>query len=249
MANISYQLYCSRNFGPLDATCKMLADAGYSAVEGYGGLFADVDALKAALDGAGLAMPTSHIGLDLIIGDPDRTIEIAKTLGIGAVYAPFVGGVDRPTDEAGWSSFWAKLAEAAKPLRDAGIDVGWHNHDFEFQPLSSGAMPMELLDSAEVSIELDLGWVKRAGQDPVQWIQRLGPKLSAAHIKDLAPEGENADEDGWADVGHGTFDWSSTHAALKAAGVARYVIEHDNPSDDARFAQRSLAGINAVIGA
>ena len=34
---IAYQLYSSRNFPPLDATMKMLAGLGYTAVEGFGG--------------------------------------------------------------------------------------------------------------------------------------------------------------------------------------------------------------------
>ena len=54
MKTISYQLYSSRNAGPLAETLRMLKAAGYGAVEGYGGLYGDVPALKAALDAAGL---------------------------------------------------------------------------------------------------------------------------------------------------------------------------------------------------
>ena len=54
--SISYQLYCSRNFPPLADTLAMLSKAGFTEVEGYGGLYGDVPALKAALDAAGLRM-------------------------------------------------------------------------------------------------------------------------------------------------------------------------------------------------
>ena len=37
----SYQLYSSRNYGPLPATLKMLAEVGYKDTEGFGGLYSD----------------------------------------------------------------------------------------------------------------------------------------------------------------------------------------------------------------
>ena len=58
---IAYQLYCSRNFPPLDATLAMLADAGYGAVETYGGLYDDLDALRAGLDRHGLPRPQLNV--------------------------------------------------------------------------------------------------------------------------------------------------------------------------------------------
>lgn len=245
MPNISYQLYCSRNFPPLADTLSMLSEAGYKDVEGFGGLFGDLDALRAGMDATGITMPTSHVGLDMLENEPDRAIEIAQMLGVKAMFVPHIGPDLRATDPAGWVAFGTRLAEAGKPLRDAGLTFGWHNHDFEFDAVGDGEMPLDLLLSAsdDLALELDLGWVQRAGQDPVVWINRYADRLAAVHVKDIAPAGEAADEDGWADVGHGTMDWAAIHAALGAAGCNRYVIEHDNPSDDARFATRSINSI------
>ena len=65
----------------------------------------------------------------------------------------------------------------------------------------------------------------------------MGDRITAVHVKDIAPAGENADEDGWADVGQGTVDWKGLMAALKEQTKAKYfVMEHDNPKDDKRFA-------------
>ena len=107
-------------------------------------------------------------------------------------------------------------------------------------------MPLDLIAAADenLMLELDLGWVRVAGLDPVGWINKYAGRIAAAHIKDIAPDGECTDEDGWADVGHGIMDWAAIHSALQSAGVGHYVVEHDNPADDARFAQRSLATIN-----
>lgn len=245
MMDISYQLYCSRNFPPLAETCKMLADAGYRYVEGYGGLFDDVDGLKAALDANGLQMSSSHIGLDMVESDIAKVLEIAKTLRIQKAFVPFVMPDARPTDDDGWRVFGQNLAEVGKPLKDAGLAFGWHNHDFEFVATESGAMPMDLIAEADIDIELDLGWVARAGLDPVEWIHKYGNRIKAVHVKDIAPVGDAADEDGWADVGHGTLDWGSIHAALQAHGIDHYVVEHDNPNDHHRLATRAIASISA----
>ena len=45
----SYQLYSSRNFPPLGDTLAMLSSAGYTAVEGFGGLYDEAAGLAAAL--------------------------------------------------------------------------------------------------------------------------------------------------------------------------------------------------------
>ena len=82
MKRLSYQLYSSRNFGPLSATLGKLAALGYENVEGYGALYAqlaDLSGLKALLDENGLKMPSGHFGLDMVKSDPDRVISIADS--------------------------------------------------------------------------------------------------------------------------------------------------------------------------
>ena len=247
MTALSYQLYCSRNFPPLDATLSMLAEVGFTQVEGFGGLYGDEDALAASLDKAGLKMTSGHFNLDMIENDPSRALAIAKRLGVSKIYVPFVMPNARPSDAAGWAAFGKRLGEAAKPIVDAGHTFGWHNHEFEMIDLGGGDRPLDLIaqGSDDITLELDLAWVKRGGQDPVAWIQKYAGRISAVHVKDIAPAGECKDEDGWADVGHGTMDWAAIIPALRAAGVDHWVAEHDNPKDDRRFATRSLASMKS----
>jgi sugar phosphate isomerase/epimerase len=244
--SISYQLYCSRNFPPLDATLAMLAKAGYTEVEGYGGLYGDVPALQASLDKAGLTMTTGHFGMDMVEGDAAATIATARALGMKKVFVPYVMPDQRPTDAAGWAAFGARLARIGKPVQDAGFDFGWHNHDFELLDLGGGETPLDLIAAAGVDLELDLGWVRVAGHDPIAWIAKYGSRIKAVHVKDIAPDGQNRDEDGWADVGYGITDWVAIKAALDTAGISHMVVEHDNPNDHTRFATRSLATLKAL---
>lgn len=247
MTDFSYQLYCSRNFPPLSRTLKMVAAAGYRNVEGYGALYADpakVAELKEHLAANGLRMPTGHFGLDMLENDPGRVLEIAKAVGIETIYCPHIAADQRPDSGAGWLDFGRRLQEAGTPYRDAGLGFGWHNHDFEVRRTADGALPLTAIfeGGPDLEWEADIAWLIRGGADPMEWIHALGKRITAVHVKDIAPAGENADEDGWADVGHGTVDWQALMTTLKERSNARYyVMEHDNPKDDRRFAERSLA--------
>ncbi len=253
MTDFSYQLYSSRNFPPLGDTLKMLAETGYTQVEGFGGLYPDLSsakALRAALDQAGLAMPTGHIAWGDIESDPDGSIEIARTLGFHTVVLPFLNPDDRPTDAAGWAAKGEALARIAAPIMASGLGVAWHNHAFEFEPLPTGEFPQDLLLAADdtIQMELDLGWVERAGQDPMAWLTKYSDRLASVHLKDVAEDGANDAEDGWADVGHGRMDYAELLAAAKTTTAKVFIVEHDNPSDHNRFALRSLASLLSYGG-
>jgi sugar phosphate isomerase/epimerase len=242
MTSFSYQLYSSREFPPLEDTFAMLRGLGYEQVEGFGGVYGDPAALKAALDRNGLRMTSGHFSLDMLENEPDKVLEIARAAGMKAIFCPHIGPDQRPNTAAGWSEFGRRLAKAGEPYVKAGYIFGWHNHDFELRPLADGSVPLALmLDAAPgLAWEGDIAWVVRGGADPLDWIERYGDRLVAVHVKDIAPNGEKADEDGWEDVGHGTMPWKSIWAALKSTPAKIYVMEHDKPNDHERFARRSI---------
>lgn len=245
MTDFSYQLYSSRNFTPLSKTFAMLSDLGYTSVEGYGGLYASkaiIDGLVTDLADSGLSMPTAHMDLDLVESRPDHVIETARALGIKSIYAPHLAAEERPANAVGWHAFGKRLQDAGKPLCDSGIAFGWHNHDFEFKALPTGELPIDLMFEAGPLLhwEADIAWIVRGGKNPLEYIEKYADRLTSAHIKDIAPEGEKIDEDGWADVGQGTMDWPAIMAALRDTKAETFVMEHDNPNDDRRFAERSI---------
>lgn len=246
----SYQLYSSRNYPPLGNTLKMIAEAGYEGAEGFGGLYADEAGLAALAEGLRanrLKMRSGHFGLDQVEQTPDWAVKVAKTLGMETVIVPWIHPDLRPKDAGGWRALGARLQQAGAPIRAEGLNFGWHNHDFEFVKTPEGVIPQDALfeGGPDLKWEMDVAWVVRGGADPLAWIDAHKHRLVAAHVKDIAPKGENLAEDGWADVGHGTVDWKTIMAALRAAGVSNFVMEHDNPSDDARFARRALASVKS----
>jgi sugar phosphate isomerase/epimerase len=243
MTDFSYQLYSSRNFPPLEATLKMLAEAGYKEVEGFGGVYADPKAVRKQLDGNGLKMTSGHFSLDLLENESAKAIDIAGTLGMKAVYCPHIMPDQRPTDAAGWKKFGQRLEKAGEKIVKAGYVFGWHNHDFEFKKLPGGETPQQLIFEGGPSLkwEADIAWVVRGGADPIEWIEKFADRTTAVHVKDIAKAGTKTDEDGWDDVGHGTMDWKAIWKALKKTPAKTFVMEHDKPSDDKRFATRSIA--------
>ena len=252
MQTVSFQLYSARNFPPLSDVLKTVAAAGYTQVEGYGALSASLDdaaiaALKDDLEANGLTMPTAHFSLDMLEADPERALQIAGVLGIKAIYCPHIGADQRPTDAAGWQAFGERLQAAAKPFVDAGILFGWHNHDFEVVKLADGSIPLDHIFAGgpDLSFEADIAWIIRGGADPFEAVQKYGSRITAVHVKDIAPAGENTDEDGWADVGFGTVDWSGLFKALASTPAQYFVVEHDNPKDFKQTAERSIASVKS----
>ena len=239
----SFQLYSARNLSPVTSILPKLKSLGYAQVEGYGGLFDDVDVLGAALKASGLTMPSAHFSLDML-KDTDTAMKTAERLGITTLICPAIDKDDRSQDEPAWVALAETLAGLAETYQKAGFAFGWHNHDFEFKPVASGKMPLEIiLDMAPGLIwECDVAWVVRGNHDPLAWLQRYASRVAAIHVKDIAPKGDCLDEDGWADVGQGVIDWKRIMGFVTdktKAGL--FVMEHDNPSDVERFATRSIA--------
>jgi len=243
MTELSFQLFSARNYPNLTEFLGKLAQLGYRQVEGFGGLYADAAGLAATLKSNGLAMPTGHFGLDQL-KDTSGALRIAEMLGMKRIYCPFIMPDQRSADDSGWVQLAETLAGLGEVFTKEGYGFGWHNHDFEFAPTTSGRLPMDIIleTASKIEWECDVAWVVRGKADPIAWFDRYGDRISAVHVKDIAPAGQNVDEDGWADVGHGVLDWNNLIGKVTAKTKAQYfVAEHDKPSDELRFASRSIA--------
>lgn len=248
MTKLGFQLYGARDFQPFSNVFRKLAASGYTEVEGYGLLYDDMDEaglarLRSDLQQIGLTMPIGHFSLDMLENDSERVLEIAGALEMDSIFCPFLPPEERPDTAQGWRQFGARVEAAGAPVRDAGLTFGWHNHNYEFGVLPDGTMPMKHLMEGGPSLawEADLAWVIRGGGDPYFWIEYLKERITAVHVKDIAEDGENEDEDGWADLGRGTVDWPGLMRVLQSMPIKHYVLEHDHPNDVDRFISVSAA--------
>jgi sugar phosphate isomerase/epimerase len=238
---LSIQLYSARSIAPLEAQFALVASLGYTMVEPWGGLFNEPDMLKRLLDLHSVTAPSAHVGLDRLRADAAATAKLCKGLGIETIFAPAPPPGEREGGEEEWRSIGRELNEIDKVVTGEGLRFGWHNHHWEYGKTDGGKTFLECLfeEAPGLVWQADLAWIVRGGGDPVAEIEKHAQRLVACHIKDLAPSGECADEDGWADPGHGIMDWPTLRAAMRAAGVSLFVAEHDKPNDVARFARRA----------
>lgn len=245
MTDFSYQLYSSRNFHSLSETLKMIAELGYKQVEGYGGLYENNEALqelKNSLEANKLRMTTGHFSMEMVSDESSMVREIASTLNMQVIIVPYLPEQDRPTNAADWRSFGKRLVSVGEKFWSKGLDFGWHNHDFEFIALETGEMPIDLILEADnrLAFEFDIAWCVKANEDPLTWIEKYSDRIIAAHLKDIAAEGDCIDEDGWADLGEGIMNWSAIWKNLNKTNTKYFIMEHDNPNDEQRFAERSI---------
>ena len=255
MKEISFQLYSARNI-PLADALKIISSSGYTSVEAYRDNVADIGVFQTLLSDHGLHCSSIHIGRDELRDNMSHVLDLSARLGVEQVVCPYLLLEDRPQDKAGWQQMAEELAAYATQVNAQGLTFAWHNHDFEFVKTSDGALPIRvLLDTAtDMQWEIDLGWIQRASENPESWLRTYRDRVSAVHLKDVAAStdreadastnGNTDDEDGWADVGHGVMDWRAIAVELNLIDNPLYVVEHDNPSDVERFAERSIATIN-----
>ncbi len=248
MKDISFQLYSARNT-PLADALKIVASSGYTGVEAYRDNVADPALFQSLLIDNGLKCTSIHVGRNELRDNMAQALDTAARLSVQQIVCPYLLPEERPQDEAGWQALAHELAGYAEQINAQGLPFAWHNHDFEFEKTADGVLPMRvLLDSAtDMQWEIDLGWIQRASESPDSWLRTYGDRVSSVHLKDVAASGECADEDGWADVGHGVMAWDAIANELKSLDTDLYIVEHDNPSDLKRFAQRSIATFNSWI--
>lgn len=245
--NIGIQLYTLRNQikADLPGTIAAVAAAGYRQVEPYG--FPDATALdlvKAARDN-GMEVNSSHFAWESVT-DPDKPgtapfAEIlgkAKDAGLSHLVIPYLHADTRKTADD-----YRRIAErcnaAAALAKEAGIQLAYHNHQFEFQPLEGGGTGFEAFAETfapEMKFELDVFWVKVGGVDPVELLGRLKGRVSQVHLKDLKagialPEFGKLPEDAFKELGQGVIAMEPIIEVAAAAGVVHAHVEQDQSPD------------------
>lgn len=239
---LSIQLYSLRKYGDLDRSLDLVSSVGFKLVEPVMYHYDTADQTRAALDARGLKAPSGHFSLDAVADRTGWVVDVAHTIGIEQVIVPAVAPDLRGGTAADWQRTADGMAAAAPQLAEAGLTLAYHNHDWDFRTLDDGRTPMDvLLTSPGIKWQADVAWIARAGADIDAWFKKYEDRLISCHVKDIAPEGENLDEDGWCDVGDGIMDWAQLWKRCRATPAGFMVLEHDNPKHFERFVERSFA--------
>ena len=249
---IGLQLYTVRDFMSKDpaGTLARVASIGFTSVEGatYTGTqnFYGMDATSfaALLKQYNLIMPSAHyrLGEDLMNGKPmrgtilndwQRAVDDAAAVGVKYMVCAWLSETER-----GNLDHYQKVAEhlnkAGETCKKAGIQLCYHNHDFEFIQ-ENGKYPYEILlghaDPELVKMEIDLYWLTKANQDPIALIEQHPGRFPLWHIKDMDRGAEHV----FTEVGNGVIDFKAIFKHAHKAGLKYFFVEQDkcpgNPYD------------------
>jgi sugar phosphate isomerase/epimerase len=240
--NIGIQLYTLRKELTKDpaGTLKKVAAMGYKQVELYG--YPNADLLVSGAKEAGLGIHSAHFEWDSVVNPKDAQmsdfaviLEKAHKLGLTHLVIPYLKDSNRATLDD-----YRKVAEnankAAVMAKQAGIQLSYHNHSFEFKPKEDGKSGFDIFIaefSPEMQFELDVFWVKAAGLDPVALIKKLHGRVTQLHLKDLkegvpVPSfGTPMPADAFQPLGAGIISMEPIIVAAKAAGVQHCHVEQD----------------------
>lgn len=252
---IGIQLYTLRNEIAKDVagTLKAVAAAGYKQVEMYG--FPQCDAMIKAARDNGLALHSSHFEWDSVVNPKDeamsdfaKILDKAKETGLSHLVIPYLQEGNRKTLDD-----YKKVAEhankAAVMAKAVGIQLSYHNHNFEFAPLADNTSGFDIFIkefSADMKFELDVFWVKTGGIEPVELVKKLKGRVSQLHLKDLK-EGikipayaTNLPADAFQELGDGIIPMEPLLAAAKDAGVQHCHVEQDQSPDALASIKQSI---------
>jgi sugar phosphate isomerase/epimerase len=223
-------------------TLQKVAQIGYNSVENatYTGTekFYGMDAAtyKKVLNENGLVANSGHYrlgeeqekGADIkgtILHDWQRAVDDASAVGLKYMVCAYLSNYER-----GDLDHYKKLADifnkAGETCKKSGIQFCYHNHDFEFQ-VQNGVFPYDVIlektDKNNVKMEVDLYWIKKAGQDPLALFQKHPGRFPLWHVKDMSKEADQS----FAAVGTGIIDFKTIFAHKDQAGMKFFFVEQD----------------------
>lgn len=244
LERVGIQLYTVRDLMAADTpgTLQGIADIGYDEVEFAGYHDHSPSQVRELLDGMGLMAPSAHVSLEGMRSQAEELVEAAQIVGHDYLVLGWLAPPDRETldDYRRHAELCNRFGERC---RAAGIQFGYHNHEFEFEVLE-GQRPMDLLlaetDAELVKVEIDLFWITFAGADPFEVFAAHPGRFPLCHVKDMGVDRKMAD------VGAGTINFAKIFAASEQAGFQHYYVERDDAPDPMATAAAGYASLSKL---
>ncbi len=263
---LGMQLYTIRDAMTADVpgSLKKVADIGYKFLElaGY------IDSKFYGYEPADFKKLVNDMGMEILsshtqVEAEGITLENAKImaddhakLGVKFCIQPWIVPEARTTISS-YQKMAADWNKVGGIMKESGIQFGYHNHNFEFNTVE-GKIPfydifMAELDKDLVTMEIDLFWTTKAGQDPVEIFKKYPGRFQIFHMKDMfTREAPFFTTDGVADfapVGAGVIDFARILEARDIAGMKYMIVEQDSTKDGKPFEaiQTSITNLKTRI--
>lgn len=258
--NMGIQLYTLRNELKKDTpgTIKAVADAGYKQAEMFG--FPDSDDMIKACKDNGLALNSTHFAWETVTAPKDKEfsdfkkiIEKAKKIGLTHLVIPYVHGHNRENLD-GYKKLAENCNKGAALAKEAGIQMAYHNHAFEFEPKEGKTTGFDIFTkefSEDMQFELDVFWVKVGGVEPVELMKKLKGRVSQLHLKDLKKESKlpnfgSVEKDAFKELGNGMIPMEPIIEAAAEAGVKHCHVEQDQSPDPIASIKQSMTHLKGL---
>lgn len=240
LETIGLQLYTVRRDMERDfeGTLAQVASVGFQEVEVFDLYGRSPNEVRASLERNRLSAPSMHVDLPEIQRDWAKTLETGTALGVRYIICAWLEPEER-TSIDDYRKHAESFNRAGEEAKKAGIQFGFHNHDFEFVPLH-GALPYDLLlketDSDLVQMEMDLYWIAKAGADPLRYFQEYPGRFPLVHVKDM----DATPKKYFTEVGRGVVNFRRVFAQAKLGGIRHFFVEQDEtPGPAIESARRS----------
>ena len=223
-----------------DMGYKNLELAGYSNGKFYGYEPAE---FKKIVEDKGMQIISSHTQVEaagITMENARKMADDHAALGVKYCVQPWVNDEDRNIET--YKRMIADWNQVASVMKEVGIQFGYHNHNFEFANLD-GVVPyydifMPEMDKDLITMELDLYWATKAGQDPVEMFDKYPGRFQLLHFKDMAKQTDpyfDVVKDDITSVGAGLIDFNRIYAAREKAGMKYLFVEDDNQGNGLPF--------------
>ncbi|KAB8139319.1 sugar phosphate isomerase/epimerase [Gracilibacillus oryzae] len=203
---------------------KKLKEMGWAGVQ-ISALPQDYDPneVALALQENQLKAAGMHISLQRLQEDLDNVVKEADLYGTKDIICPFLS--EELRNEAGYREVKDILNKVAEQVPD--YRISYHNHAFEFDNEIDGQDALSYLlnplHDNKILAEIDVFWVKKGGQDPVEFISQYPNRMPIIHLKDMTQDERQT----FAEVGEGLIDFVPILEWGEANGIEWYAVEQD----------------------
>lgn len=215
-----------------EGTLRQIAAVGYRTIElcsppSYEKSgFAPLVKMKAAdvrktIEAAGLRCESCHYQFQELKDSLDDRLAYAKELGLKQmIVATF--GLRQDATMADWAKAAGEMNKIGERTKAAGIQLGFHNHNFEFKEIDGVLVYDKLmseLDPKSVKMQFQVAVIS-LGYEAATYLTKYPGRFISLHLADWSPADKKS-----VPVGTGVVHWEKLFAAARIGGVENYFVE------------------------
>ncbi len=246
---VAVQVFSVRDDAARDlrGTLEAIKTMGYDGVE-FAGLYGYAPAeIKQMCEEIGLVPISAHVPYVDMVNDAKGVLSQYAEIGCRYVAVPYLSPEHRPGKDE-FPQVVENIAKIGQVAKELGIQLLYHNHEFEFMKLDGKYALDVLYDTVPADLlqtELDTCWVNVGGENPADYVRKYSGRAPVVHLKDFC--GERSDDMyeligierkappmpsnfEFRPVGDGLQNLPEILAACEDAGSSWVVVEQDSPS-------------------